>query len=102
MRIIKPTRIRQYWQRHTQARPSLEQWLLRTKAADWSSIADLKQTFPSADPVRVASGRRVVIFNIAGNQYRLITAVHYDMQKVFVLRFLTHAQYDREVWKDEL
>ena len=75
---------------------------MRTRAAHWASIVDLRQTFPSADPVRVASGRTVVVFNIAGNQYRLITAIHYNMRKVFVLRFLTHAQYDKETWKDEL
>jgi mRNA interferase HigB len=102
MRIIKPTRLREYWTRHPQAKPSLEQWLMRTRAAHWASIVDLRQTFPSADPVRVASGRTVVVFNIAGNQYRLITAIHYNMRKVFVLRLLTHAQYDKETWKDEL
>jgi mRNA interferase HigB len=88
--------------RHPQARPSLEQWLIRVRVAHWSSLADLRQTFPSADPVRVASGRTVIVFNIAGNRYRLITAIHYNMRKVFVLRFLTHAEYDRETWKDEL
>ena len=75
---------------------------MRTKAADWSNIVDLRQTFPNADPVRVASGRTVVVFNIAGNRYRLLTAIHYNMRKVFVLRFLTHAEYDRETWKDDL
>jgi mRNA interferase HigB len=75
---------------------------MRAKAADWSNIADLRQTFPNADPLRVASGRTVVVFNIAGNRYRLITAIHYNMRKVFVLRFLTHAEYDRDTWKDEL
>ncbi len=102
MRIIKSTRIREYCSQHPQARPSLEQWLMRTKAAHWASVADLRQTFPSADPVRVASGRAVVVFNIAGNRYRLITAIHYNMRKVFVLRFLTHAEYDKETWKDTL
>jgi mRNA interferase HigB len=102
MRIIKPTRLREYWMKYPQAKPSLEQWLVRTKAATWTSIADLRQTFPSADPVRVTSGRTVVVFNIAGNRYRLLTAIHYNMRKVFVLRFLTHAEYTRETWKDEL
>ena len=102
MRIIKPTRLREYWTLYPQARPSLEQWLMRTKAAIWASIADLRQTFPSADPVRVTSGRTIVVFNIAGNRYRLLTAIHYNMRKVFVLRFLTHAEYTRETWKDEL
>ena len=57
---------------------------------------------PSADPVRVTSGRTVVVFNIAGDRYRLLTAIHYNMRKVFILRFLTHAEYTRETWKDEL
>ena len=102
MRIIKPTRIREYWMQYPQARPSLEQWLMRTKAANWTNLADLRQTFPSADPVRVTSGRTVMVFNIAGNRYRLLTAIHYNMRKVFVLRFLTHAEYTREIWKAEL
>jgi mRNA interferase HigB len=75
---------------------------MRTKAAHWSNITDLHQTFPSADPVRVTSGRTVVVFNIAGNRYRLLAAIHYNMHKVFVLRFLTHAEYTRGTWKDEL
>lgn len=75
---------------------------MRTKAANWSGITDLRQTFPSADPVRVASGRTVVVFNIARNRYRLITAIHYNLRKVFVLRFLTHAEYDRQTWKEAL
>ena len=80
----------------------MEQWLVRTRAAAWASLADLRQTFPSADPVRVASGRTVVVFNIARNRYRLIVAIHYNMRKVFVLRFLPHAEYDRDTWKDAL
>lgn len=50
----------------------------------------------------VRSGRSVTIFNIAGNAYRLITAIHYNSGKVFVLRFMTHAEYDRQTWKDDL
>jgi mRNA interferase HigB len=43
-----------------------------------------------------------VIFNIGGNKYRLITAIHYNTRKVFVLRFLTHAEYDSRGWKEDL
>lgn len=75
---------------------------MRTKAAQWSNMADLRQTFPSADPVRVISGRTVVVFNVAGNRHRLLTAIHYNLGKVFVLRLLTHAEYSRDTWKDEL
>lgn len=75
---------------------------MRTKAATGASSADLRQTFPSADPVRGTRGRTVVVFNIAGNRYRLLTAMHDNMRKVCVLRLLTHAEYSRDTWKDEL
>jgi mRNA interferase HigB len=52
--------------------------------------------------VRVRSDNPVVVFNIAHNRYRLITAVHFNREKVFVLRFLTHKEYDRDQWKDDL
>ena len=50
----------------------------------------------------VASLRPVTIFNISGNAFRLITAIHYDTGKVFVLDFLSHANYDKEHWKTRL
>jgi len=43
-----------------------------------------------------------VVFNIAGNQYRLITAIHYNVGKVFVLMLLAHAEYGKDRWKDVL
>jgi mRNA interferase HigB len=65
-------------------------------------FADLRRIFRSADQVRVASDKPVVVFNICGNNYRLICAIHYNTGKVFLLRFLTHAQYDKDQWKEEL
>jgi len=52
--------------------------------------------------VRIESGRVVTVFNVCGNSYRLITAIHYDKQRVFTLRLLTHADYDKNRWKKEL
>jgi len=63
---------------------------------------DVKRTFTSADALEVDSGRTVVVFNIAGNKFRLITAIHYNVAKVFILRFLTHAEYSKNKWKQEL
>ena len=65
-------------------------------------IADLRRCFRSADQVRVGSDKAVVVFNIHGNDYRLICAMHYNTGKVFLLRFLTHAEYSKDRWKDEL
>src|SRR5512135_423830 len=102
MRIIKPARLRQYETAYPRARAGLEHWLLNSVAGQWRHLADVRRTFPHADEVRVASGRRVVVFNIGRNDFRLITAIHYNMGKVFVLMFLTHAQYSKDAWKDLL
>jgi mRNA interferase HigB len=58
--------------------------------------------YPHADAVTVASGRTVVVFNIRGNRYRLVTAIHYNRQLVYTLRFMTHAEYSKNRWKDML
>ncbi|HZL35768.1 MAG TPA: type II toxin-antitoxin system HigB family toxin [Tepidisphaeraceae bacterium] len=59
-------------------------------------------TFGQTDQAKVSSGRQVCIFDIGGNNYRLIAAIHYNTGKVFVLRILTHKEYDSEKWKREL
>jgi mRNA interferase HigB len=61
------------------------------KAADWSRPIDLKEVFGSAD---ILPNDRVV-FNIGGNKYRLVVAVHYRGKRVFVRFIGTHAEYDR-------
>jgi mRNA interferase HigB len=52
--------------------------------------------------VKVSSGGQVVVFNVCGNAYRLIVAIHFNRQIVFTLRFLTHADYSKDQWKTEL
>lgn len=102
MRIIKTSLLREFWQDHQEAEASLRSWAQLTQRARWGNLVQVRQTFPSADPVTVASGRPVVIFNIAHNRYRLITAIHYNTQIVYTLRLLTHQEYDRGAWKDQL
>ena len=84
------------------ARTSLVHWVQVVKQSQWRSGVALRQTFPSADPVTVASGRTVIVFNIAGNLFRLVCAVHFNTGLVFALRFMTHAEYDKNTWKNEL
>lgn len=102
MRVIKVPRVREYGQQHSQARQPLERWLELTRLAEWESLADVRRTFRHAGQVTVASGRTVTVFNIKGNDFRLVTATHYNTGKVFVLRFLTHAEYTKDAWKDTL
>lgn len=102
MRIIKTSMLKEFWQAHREAEASLRTWVQQTRAAQWRNFADLRGTFPSADQIRVASLKPVVIFNIAQNRYRLVAAVHYNTGIVFTLMLLTHKEYDRDTWKDRL
>ena len=101
-RIVTQKRLREYAKRHPQARPSLEHWQRVTLAADWRNPADLKATFNDVDPVTVSSGNTVYVFNIQRNEHRLIAAIHFNTGMVYVLRIMTHREYDRGQWKDEL
>jgi len=94
MRIIKRGALVEFWQRHPDAKASLEAWYTVVRRAIWKTPAELKAVYGNADLV----GRRTV-FNIAGNKYRLIARVNYQTQRVFVLHILTHSEYDRGDWK---
>ena len=102
MHIITRRRIAEYVRKHPDAAASLMAWHAVAKTAHWQSITEVKQTFPHADAAQVASGRTITIFKIAGNNHRLITAIHYNTGKLFILKILTHAQYDKPHWKREL
>lgn len=95
MRIIKRGALVQFWERHPDAKASLESWYAVVRRATWKTPAEMKQVDGNADLV----GRRTV-FNIAGNKYRLIARVNYQTQRVLVLYLLTHPEYDRGDWKE--
>lgn len=102
MRIIAEGTIRQWAVKHARAGSSLRQWVRVVRPARWASFAELRRTFPSADWVTVKSGRKVAVFNVGGNEFRLICAVHFNTEMVFALRFLSHAEYSKDNWKNEL
>lgn len=72
------------------------------KSAAWRNLAAVRRSYPSSDLVLVTSQKPVIVFNVCGNTYRLIAAIHFDRQTVYTLRFLTHAEYSKDTWKDEL
>jgi len=72
------------------------------KHGRFNNIAELRNVFPSADQVTVRSGRTVIVFNIAGNHHRLIASCHYNTQLIFVLKIMTHAEYSKKAWKEDL
>jgi len=88
--------------RHADARKALAGWMQITIEADWQDLQDVRRAYASADGVEVASGRIVTVFNIRGNNYRLLTTIDYELGAVQVLDLLTHAEYDKEKWKKTL
>ncbi len=80
----------------------LAAWTGTVRAARWRNLAELRRVYPSADSVAVGSGKSVIVFNVCGNNYRLIVALHFDRQIAYELRFLTHADYSKDRWKNEL
>ncbi len=102
MRVISRRRLREFWEDHPDAEEPLKRWYLLTQNSTWKTPSDVTQTFGSADLVKVESANTVTVFNIGGNKYRLVAAIHYDYPRVFVLRVMTHEEYDTDKWKEEL
>lgn len=94
MHVISRKALRQFWANHPDAETALRRWHQIVEAASWDKFADVRKTFASADTYC-----RCVVFNVGGNKYRIIAAVHYNRQKVYVRHVLTHAEYDRGDWK---
>ncbi len=94
--IAKPVLVK-FWNKYPDAKTALERWHQIMKSETFTSFADLRELFGSADQVG-----DLVVFNIGGNKYRLIAVIHYNRGKVYIRHVLTHAEYDRGIWrKDE-
>jgi mRNA interferase HigB len=102
VRIIKPATLTAWAARHASAAPALLHWYEIALRARWQSLAEARRDFPHADMVRVGSLRPVIVFNIAGDRFRLITAIHFNNGRLFLLDFLTHAEYSKAGWKHRL
>jgi mRNA interferase HigB len=102
MRVISKKRLQDFWRILPAAKPTLEQWYKLAKGAQWRHFVELRKTFNHADIAKTDAGHPVVIFDVGGNKYRIIAALHYDRNICYVLRVLTHKQYDTNQWKKEL
>ena len=101
-RVVSPKRVKDYAVRFPTARPSLMHWLETVRRSEWTSPAELKDTLCDVDVVTVDSDRTVYVFNIEHNRHRLIAAIHFNTQTVYILRIMSHKEYDRNRWKREL
>jgi mRNA interferase HigB len=94
MHVISRKALRLFWEEYPDSKAPLSRWVQIVERTDFKSFAELRRTFPSADTVG-----KFVVFNIAGNKYRLVTSVHFNRSKVYIRHALTHRQYDVGEWK---
>jgi mRNA interferase HigB len=102
MNVIKLRTLKAFWMVHADAERPLFDWFQFCRRARWQNIRDVRRAYPHADAVAVKSGRTATVFNIGGNKYRLVALVDYQFQRMLVTHVLTHADYDRERWKEQL
>ena len=91
MRIIAIKILRDFWEKHRNSEQSLRAWYYEVKREKWRSSRDIKENYKSAS---ILSNCRVV-FNIKGNQYRLIVSINYDLQIVFIRFIGKHEEYNK-------
>jgi mRNA interferase HigB len=95
MHVISRRKLREFWEVYPEAESALDAWYRAMKRGRFTDFVNLKQSFGSADYVN-----DLVVFNIGGNKYRLIAAMHYNTGEVYVRYVLTHAEYDKGNWKE--
>jgi len=91
MRIIALKTLRLFWEQHPDAQQALQAWYRDAKRASWKTPADIRNGYSNASIV----GNNRVVFNIRGNQYRLVVAVNYTSGIIYIRFIGTHRDYDK-------
>ncbi len=91
MRVISISALREYWEKYPDAEQPLKEWYVKTCRATWHNLSEMRNDFNSVDYV----GNQHYVFNVKGNQYRLVVAIKF-MPALAYIRFVgTHAEYDK-------
>jgi mRNA interferase HigB len=94
VRVISRKALREFADAHKEARVPLDDWYRTAKRSWWTSLVDVRKTYPHADSVG-----EFTIFNVGGNKYRLVTHIHCRTGKIYVRHMMTHPEYSRRDWK---
>jgi mRNA interferase HigB len=95
MVVVERERLHEAMRQYPTARASLERWTQAAEQAAWQSLAEVRQVYPHADFVAPWT-----VFNISGNNFRLITRINYRQHIVSIRAVLTHAEYTKGRWKE--
>ncbi len=90
MRIIAHRTLVIFYTKHSKAKTAIEEWYNKVSKANWESFADIKQDFNSVDSI----GNQRYIFNIKGNDYRLVAVIKFKIKMVYIHFIGTHIDYD--------
>lgn len=94
MHIVSVRKLCDFWREHPAAEGVLRHWHSIAKSAVFDNFNDLRRRFQSAD-----YAAPYTVFNVGGNNYRLIALIHYDARRIYIRGVLTHADYDG--WGDD-
>lgn len=94
MHVISRKKLKEATFRNEELQGPLDAWFRIVNKALWKSLPDVRKTFASADVVG-----KWTVFNIKGNQYRLIAEINYAFGRIYIRHVLTHSEYDRGRWK---
>ncbi|MBW4669842.1 MAG: type II toxin-antitoxin system HigB family toxin [Cyanomargarita calcarea GSE-NOS-MK-12-04C] len=96
MHVISYRSLRKFYEQHTDCQDPLDNWYKVAIKADWSNLIEVQSVFPKAEAVG-----NFTVFNIKGNKYRLIVSIDYEKQLIYIKYVLTHAEYDKDDWKND-
>ena len=94
MHVITRKRLNEFAEKHPDAKSSLARWYAIIRKQQFLNFARLRGVFPHADQVG-----KFTVFNIGGNKVRLIAAIHYNRNKIYIRHVLTHQEYGAGKWK---
>jgi mRNA interferase HigB len=96
MHVISFKILREYAENHADSEEALNNWYKIASKAKWSDLVEVQQVFAKAEAVG-----NFTVFNIKGNKYRLIVSIDYEGQLIYIKYILTHAEYDKDNWKND-
>lgn len=91
LRVIAKRTLRDFWEKNADCEQQLKSWYLETEKSEWKNINELKVEYPSAS---ILKDNRIV-YNIKGNNYRLIVKFNFDYQIGWIRFIGTHEEYDK-------
>lgn len=96
MHLIAPKKLKQAALQYPDTKSWIQNFCKTIKLATWKNLLEMQEVFSSAEAVG-----SFTVFNVKGNSYRLILSIDYEVQVAYFKYFLTHAEYDKEFWKDD-